>query len=165
MTRRFFAAQPLSQAIPGNDLTMSLQLAKTAAPTEPIGTCACTENLVILGWHTDLPSWDLLWDTSPLIYPPLYQMPIFVWYPKVFLYSVGGTVCGSMDDIIWVAEASINGVVVDPLDTNLSFYPYDLTGPRIAIHAVYQPPETVTLTMTAFKSGVQIGEPLILQMS
>lgn len=66
MTRRFFAAKPLTQQAPGNNLTMGLQLspavqsAPVAAPVDcPECPPACVEDIVVLGWYTDtIPAWD-----------------------------------------------------------------------------------------------------------
>lgn len=81
MTRRFFAAKPLTSVVPGNSLSMGLSLSPVGSQADTTGlirpddcpACpecppGCVEDIVQLGWYESGVYWGL--DRATLYWPP-----------------------------------------------------------------------------------------------
>lgn len=84
-------------------------------------------------------------------------MAVPVFYPKAFIVSVGGTICGSIDEITWVREMYEDGDLVT-FPTVAEFMPDDLTGPRVAVYVRdLSGMSEVIINMTPYRDGSPIG--------
>lgn len=81
------------------------------------------------------------------------------------MVSLGGAICGSIDDIEWIVNVTHDGVP-EPSSYYLSFYPSDLLGPRIAISAESDPGDVVVVAhFTPYRGGIPIGPTATLTLT